>query len=287
MGKYLRYVHMNYSFEYNKNEVFEHVVLEAIVSYRFLFEKKSKLQAGGIAKVTLIGGSEKKHIKEELIDILIYEHPYVFINKLNANSTVETVVLAYINEVTSALTDLALLKGWDPEPIQSVKNMIEEKQFKFQGIFGKKVFNPSRNQSISVGWRTTSMIEFYFLINDVKSKKEVSHTFFKIPISLGLFESIFGHITWQNDDVARMWLKDKRDYWEFNTKTQESRFCYVPAETGNAHGQYQLAKMYIDGNYLVEKDMNKAKEWLEKSSNQGFPRAKKLLQQLLINEKSK
>ena len=62
--------------------------------------------------------------------------------------------------------------------------------------------------------------------------------------------------------------------------TSDDGFLYAPAEDGNPHGQYQLGKMYMDGNQWVGVDSVKARYWLAKSADRGFARAKRLLEDL-------
>ena len=56
-------------------------------------------------------------------------------------------------------------------------------------------------------------------------------------------------------------------------------FHFPRADSGDAHGQFDLAKMYIDG-WIVDQDIEQARKWLERSAEQGFPRAIKLLQRM-------
>jgi TPR repeat protein len=56
-------------------------------------------------------------------------------------------------------------------------------------------------------------------------------------------------------------------------------FHFFRAESGDAHGQYDLAKMYLDG-YLVDKNLDKALYWLKKAADQKFKRAQSLLENL-------
>ena len=65
-----------------------------------------------------------------------------------------------------------------------------------------------------------------------------------------------------------------------DTETLQIDFLYAPAEEGNPHGQYQLGKMYLDGDQWVAVDPVKARYWLVKSADQGFARAKRLLEDL-------
>jgi TPR repeat protein len=60
-------------------------------------------------------------------------------------------------------------------------------------------------------------------------------------------------------------------------------FHFPRAEKGDAHGQYELAIMYLNGR-TVERDAEQAVYWLEKSATQNFRRAVRLLEKLLAGE---
>ncbi|WP_321864606.1 hypothetical protein [Pseudomonas paraveronii] len=69
----------------------------------------------------------------------------------------------------------------------------------------------------------------------------------RIGISLGLFESLLGVVEWVDDQTIRLFQVNKRDYWEIDTTSKEVRFHFPRAESGDAHGQFDLGKMYVDG----------------------------------------
>jgi len=99
-------------------------------------------------------------------------------------------------------------------------------------------------------------------------------------IGLGKVDTAAGKLVWQDDRHALLWHSNKGDRWRIETETLQVDFLYAPAENGNPHGQYQLGKMYLDGDQWVGLDPVRARHWLTKSAEQGFARAKRLLEGL-------
>jgi TPR repeat protein len=104
-----------------------------------------------------------------------------------------------------------------------------------------------------------------------------------VTIALGLFETLCKKFLWVDNNTVRIVQKNMRDYWDVDIVQETSTFHYPRAENGDPHGQYDFAKMYIDG-WLVEQDMEKAIMWLEKSAAQGFKRAIRLLERIKSGE---
>lgn len=83
----------------------------------------------------------------------------------------------------------------------------------------------------------------------------------------------------QNDTTLRVTHRTKRDYWGINTETDSVEFRFPRAESGDAHGQYALGGMYLNGD-LVERDTAQAKYWLQLATDQGYKQAAGQLERL-------
>jgi len=123
-------------------------------------------------------------------------------------------------------------------------------------------------------WRYKREIEYYFY----NKKRNTEITLFK-----GLCRSI-RHKEWFSkfsiiDNKLIISRTRSEDYWIFDMEKEITSYISARAAAGQAHGQYDLARMYLDG-YLVQRNADIAKEWLEKSATQGFRRAQELLKKL-------
>lgn len=254
-----------------------HCVREAAVLYIYLLTTKCKLLTGGIAKVILQQApveAEQTHT-----NVCSYAHPFTRLQSLPAGATDATIRQCLIDDINESLISLATLKGWDTDPIHKLHAEIVKRDYQFSGTSGRPLKNPSNTLTASAAWNTDQYINIGVL---VQRSKDTPHEFFtatRIGISLGLFESLLGPVEWVNEKTVRLYQTNKRDYWEIDTSSREVIFHYPRAESNDAHGQFDLAKMYIDG-WIVEQDLEQARLWLERAAAQGFSRAVKLLQRM-------
>ncbi len=81
------------------------------------------------------------------------------------------------------------------------------------------------------------------------------------------------------DNFIVIEFANKRDYWKYNIQEKELKFVYPRAERGDAHGQYDLAQMYLKGQGVL-KNEEQGLFWLRKSAEQNFKRAKNQLKKI-------
>ncbi|UVM50338.1 SEL1-like repeat protein [Pseudomonas sp. B21-015] len=254
-----------------------HSIREAAVLYVYLLATKCKLPAGGISKIVL--QQAPVEAEKTLLDVCTYSHPFKHLDKLPANATDSAIRQSLIEDINDALLSLAALKGWDTDPIHKLQAEIIKRDYRFSGTSGRSLKNPSKTLTATAAWRTDQYINIGVLVQGSKNTPEAFFTATRISVALGLFESLLGPVEWVDDQTVRLFQVNKRDYWEIDTTSQTVEFHFPRAESGDAHGQYDLAKMYIDG-WIVEQDFEQARRWLERSVAQGFSRAVKLLQRM-------
>lgn len=249
-------------------------VSEAITLYHYLLPK-FHVRTDGVAKLILSNtpGDEKT---ECLIDVLIYAHKLRYLNDSDFGGAEELKRLV-VCEISEAIVKLGQEFDWDTSQIPALQEEIRKRDYRFFGEKYKLKLNKSRIASVGVQWRTADGIEVGFTYKEKSEKMIEWITIVRFGFNLGTLDSVLGKFSWVDDRIARLWSKNKRDYWELDTESKKVTFFYGPAEEGNAHGQYQLAKMYIDGSYLVGQDKREGLKWLKKSAAQGFGRAIKLL----------
>ncbi|MFC6336098.1 hypothetical protein GIR22_00440 [Pseudomonas sp. CCM 7891] len=254
-----------------------HSIREAAVLYVYLLATKCKLPADGIAKIIL--QQTPVEAEQTFTDVYTYSHPFKHLDNLAADAPDGAIRQALIEDINEALLSLAALKGWDTDPIHKLHAEIIKRNYQFSGTAGRSLKNPSKTLTATAAWRTDQYINIGVLVQGSKSTPEVFFTATRIGIALGLFESLLGAVEWVNDQTVRLFLANKRDYWELDTTSKTVEFHFPRAESGDAHGQFDLAKMYVDG-WIVEQDFEQARQWLERSAAQGFSRAVRLLQRM-------
>lgn len=81
-----------------------------------------------------------------------------------------------------------------------------------------------------------------------------------------------------NDHVICIYWKNKY-FWCYNFETKDLSLLSEKALAGDIYGTFELGKILFEGKF-VSKDVERAKEWLKKSSDLGNKRAAKLLETL-------
>jgi hypothetical protein len=276
MGKYLQVVESHYSGEYAaiSDEGARARLAEAATAYAYRLQR-GKVASNGIGKVILIAPVAERRV-EDLIDVLRYEHPLGEHPEVNALPSLHA---RFVGETHHALRELGADRGWDLDALEAVYRQVVDADYRFNGVWAKPKWNAGKTCAVGVEWRTGRQLELGFTVTP-KGGETRWAPFLASRIGLGKIDTAAGKLVWQDDRHALLWHSNKRDQWRIDTETLQVDFLYAPAEDGNPHGQYQLGKMYLDGNLWVPADPVKARYWLAKSADQGFARAKRLLEEL-------
>jgi TPR repeat protein len=103
----------------------------------------------------------------------------------------------------------------------------------------------------------------------------------------------YGEGVEQNSSIAHEWMLKAANQGHPNAMLSVASYYYFTlfdkekgvnwyikaAEAGVAIAQFNVASFYSTGTVL-EKDLNKAREWLTKAANQGYEEAIKMLKEL-------
>jgi TPR repeat protein len=255
---------------------------EIAVLYRFLLRFYFKIKT--TENIFQVHAVHSEHESIDSFDITCTYHCRLsYLCSLTEKSSEEEIKNAYVNEVTEVLLRLGNHYGWDIQKILELKAEIVRRNYKFYGAFGACKSSPDRRNTAQVAWTTDDYINIGVNIKNKKSNNEIRVPIVSVTIALGLFETLCKKFLWVDNNTIRIVQKNMRDYWNVDIVQKTSTFHYPRAENGDPHGQYDFAKMYIDG-WLVEQDMEKAVIWLEKSAAQGFKRAIRLLERIKSGE---
>lgn len=274
MSKYLKSIESYYGSDLSNRKCVREV---ATLCLYLLQSGEVKINANGVGKVILVESGNFRI--NDSGAVMTCTHPLRHLNLITSDATDLDIKRAFIDETLDILVSMGSSRSWDVGAFDTLKKKIEQREFRFFGSLGRAKFNNSKQKSAVITWNTNDYINIGI---DVKNKTDHSVEWIKvisIGIGLGLFESICGMLEWENENTVRMYHTNKRDYWSVDVTSHAVTFHYPRAEGGDPHGQYDLARMYIDG-WLVEKNTDTAKEWLLKSAAQGFGRAIKLLEQI-------
>jgi hypothetical protein len=185
----------------------------------------------------------------------------------------------YVKTINQALLFLCSYYSWEDTNFNIVKSIIFNNKY----IFKYRVGNPkkNRNRKIEAYVHVESdpilkKLNFYVYFEFDNTIKKILFT--RTGEGYGMIEYIVNKTIWIDDELFKVIMKNKLDYWEVNVNDYV-RFYYSKAESGSAHSQYNLGLMYLNGQNLIQ-DEEKAIYWLKKSADNGFVKSKEKLYEL-------
>ena len=294
MGKYLRCLDIRIE-EYGCNG--EEVNVEGLKTiihdikfyvgkiFEYHFNHDFKVQTDGISKVNIIlfpqEDDDRKYIK--LIDIVnIYRYFNVESYMALSDHDKRMYCLNLIND--------SLLFVFENKPviksvIESVYRRIHDDGCVLRALWKKPVSSPDKTMTAQIYFELHETLDQYLRIKGEFDYYRLLWRMRPRSINFGLL-SWFDSMTVLLYEIAidRLSLEDdvnKRDYWIYRTDNDLLSFYFHRAESGQAHGQYELGKMYLNGWDKHNSDIQMAKYWFEKSAQQGYSRAVKIIESMM------
>jgi len=188
----------------------------------------------------------------------------------------------YLKTYHKKLIEYILSEGGDVSKFNKAFEIVESKNFIFDEIWKVKKWNPSRNAVATIEWHFSDVIDIYFLIS-YKNGDQKRYFISSLSSGLGVLDFCLGGLRWIDNDNVILVQSNKRDHWQLSLIDEKVDFYFHRAESGDAHGQYDLGMMYANGSSFLKKDLQKSLHWLRKSAENGYGRA---INQLSKREKS-
>jgi len=293
MGKYLRYLDVRieeYGYDGNKVDV---SALKTIIAdikfyiakmYEYHFMHNFKVQTDGISKVNIILSPDSDDDRRcvELIDIVsVYRYFNVESYMTLSGHDKRMYCLDLINE--------SLMIVFEDKPailsvIQSVYRRVRDDGCVLCACWGKPVASPDKTMTAQIYFELGETLDQYLRITG-----ESGHD--RLLWKMNPRSIDFGLLSWRDnatvhlyeiglDRLSRNDDANKRDYWIYRIDDDSLSFYFYRAESGQAHGQYELGKMYLNGWDKQSPDIKMAKYWLGKSAAQGYSRAVRMIESL-------
>jgi len=130
------------------------------------------------------------------------------------------------------------------------------------------------NKDWSIRWRYEKYLEYFFY--NRRNNREIR--FLKwMPCTIRHKDYLDKFIL----DENKFKITETRSdcYWIFNLQDESVSYISPRADAGLAHSQYNLAVSYL-GDSVIPRDLNTAKDLLEKAADQGFKKAEVLLKKV-------
>ncbi|WP_321785144.1 SEL1-like repeat protein [Burkholderia pyrrocinia] len=251
--------------------------VSSIIDMYSFYLKQEKPECQGIGKIVVIY-SDKDEIISDGNTVQIIRSKKSDINDPTQELDRESYLINFYNILIEYLAECSI----DTYKFHLALNEVKKRNFIFCDVWGKKKWNKSRSLSADVEWHFSDKIKLHFLVSN---KNEDVRRYFisSLAPGLGVLDFCLGGIKWIDNENVTLLQSNKRDYWQLDLKGGDVQFHYARAESGDAHGEYDLGMMYASGNSFLEKNFEKSLFWIELAAQKNFGRAIDQLKKMKIS----
>lgn len=182
----------------------------------------------------------------------------------------------FLEQLHAAMLRCAEHFGWDPQRLVNAYRQIISRDYRFTFFWKKPLTSSDRRTKVQPFIdASTFPTHLYLIFFDTKM-----HELRRVLLSIGAdgpgaVEFLLGGIHWIDAKTVRVQHQNKRDYW-LCTTDGELQFHYPRADQGDPHGQYDLGRMYCDGQWVLQ-DQARGLELIRAAAKQGFKHAIRFL----------
>lgn len=165
---------------------------------------------------------------------------------------------------------------WEKKQLEEAHRQIVDKNFHFTIAWKKPLASPDRRVKVQAFVEASSFPAHLYLIFFDREMQPRQRTLLSVGTNgPGSIEFALGEIRWIDSGTVRIQHQNKRDYWLCTTDGGVS-FHYPRAEANDPHGLYDLGKMYVEGQWVLQ-DRNRGIELIRASAALGFNHAIRFL----------
>jgi hypothetical protein len=258
-----------------------HEVLPFAARFIFdLFELEfGKTKSRGIGRLVIRFTSDpSRHLQcEDLVDVLVVD--YFFDEALFSRLDVAGKKRFFLDSIWNALDRYADAYGWDRAHCRAVYQRVLDGGIVFDRWWGKPARARPRGRIAQAHVAYFDCIRLSLGAFTAERTLIAQVLIAVLPPTVGAITAAIGKLEWPDGDRVRLWHSNARDYWDWHLASGRVEFHYPRAERGDAHGEYDLGRMYLEGD-LVAQDRAQAIAWLERSAAQGYKHAHQLLKKI-------
>ncbi len=282
MAKYLRYIAFDFrnadGIRWAQPAEFNSAVSK-VSHLGWMYEHyATPLPSGGVAKVNVAFTTTE--LNDELYEVLGIAEVYERFDAAHFLSlSPKKRQLYFLDRLHAALLRCAKQFGWDPSRLDATYQRILAEEFAFRFFWKKPLSSPNRQMKVQALIEVKSFPAHLYLIFFDRDMHEMGRTLLSVGTDgPGAVEFALGEIRWLDANTVRVQHQNGRDYWLCTTQG-ELEFHYRRAENGDRHGQYDLGRMYYDGQWVL-KDQEMGLQWIQAAADQGYRHAIQFLANL-------
>lgn len=250
----------------------------AFIAAYYNFYLCRKLRTSKIRKLNVFLTTDPALDKEYYIDKI--SNIYLFLAPLELEGLKGHDLKRYLSQkIYAAFKFIGNKDDWELSLIDTLNNTLIETRFDFKDYYGKSV---KRGDLLArIFFEVKDSIDLYIEITKGNHLSRMKFSSLGINSTfVAQLGAMLSKVDWISDDILRIHHVNKKDYWEISINDAIVNYYFDRAEKGDAYGEYNLGIMYLNGQTVLKNDVL-GKEWIQKSAEQGYPKAINLLKKLI------
>lgn len=278
MAKYLRFIDYHFETVESRADDQQAVIGHAPESWplRWMYEHlATPLPSGGVSKVNIdfTEAATTGDPSEVLGIATIHQHfdtaHFYALSPRDRQSY-------FLERLHAAMLRCAEHFGWDPQRLVDAHRQIIERNYQFTCFWKKPLTSPDRRIKVQPFIDASTFPAHLYLIFFDSEMHELRRVLLSIGTDgPGVVEFVLGDIRWIDANTVRIQHQNERDYW-LCTTDWDLQFFYPRADQGDPHGQYDLGRMYFDGQLILQ-DRARGLGLIQAAAKQGFKHAIRFL----------
>jgi hypothetical protein len=182
----------------------------------------------------------------------------------------------YLERIHAALLRCARRFGWETTQLEEARARILRDDFRFSFFWKKPLSSPDRRTRVQAFFEVTELTRIYLVFFDRKMQERRRVLLCSLDYYSGAGEMELHRIEWLDARTVRITQKNGRDYWLCTTDGVPV-FHYPRGESGDAHGEYDLGRIYLAGK-LAPMDRERGMKLIESAAAKGYAHAVRFLE---------
>lgn len=266
MGKYLQKIEVYV----DRNVCNDNMVLCVFTMFEYYLS--NRINTNGVKKIIINFSSDHLEITtNEILGIMNVVAPFDRNDFINLEDIIAKRIIL-LESLEKVIQELFKDYNWNYEEVKPTFDIVRSNISNSEEYWKNPKWNMTKDMYALISININGSINIFLSIFTKNNQLANKILIVTLPLGLGALETCLGKLIWINNTTVRFYKKNESDYWFYNILDQKLCFYFHRAEKGDAHGQYDLGMMYLNG-VGVLKDEKQAICWFKKSADQKYARA--------------
>lgn len=168
--------------------------------------------------------------------------------------------------------------GWEQRPFDAAHDRMLADGLRFAFWWRRPLYSPDRRIRVQGYVEAATKASVWLVFTDRQGAELHRCLLAVTACGSGISGQVLGSLRWVDDATVRVVQANGRDYW-LCTADGQPAFHYPRAEQGDAHGEFDLGRMYHEGG-LLPPDRERGLTLIRTAAQKGYPHALRFLQRL-------